>query len=272
MTLNRYKEFFCNVYVKIIVLMIYIISVNLLSGYLAVGFKFPSLWGNSQIFLDYAMPFGLTWALAHWPSIIIFTIPLLMLPHWNEKLVQRFRVICLSLFLILIYGVIEKIPFALFSAVDSLTAFFISLLIRPPCYKETPKLVISLSIFSLLIISGGIYSLHNKWQQLAPDVIEPNLMEGLFKLNKIEVDKNYKQLTFNIDLTQMISEERLCQTSTEMVRSLFKTYSFDNQYKRIAMIYFNPKKTEDSPSYSLGGLEQYIENGESNIACYLKYK
>lgn len=185
-----YRNLFHKTAVKFGVLIIYLISVNLISGYIAVWLRFPSLWGNSQIFIDYAMPLGLTWALSHWPSMILVSIPLLRLVHWNARLINRFRIICLSIFLILIYGVIEKIPFALFPCVDLIVAFFLSLVIVPPSYKENPKLTISLNIFLCTLLIATSYLLYSKWQHRVPDIKKTNLMSGLFRLMSIITTEN----------------------------------------------------------------------------------
>ena len=268
-----YKELFHKTSIKVVLLLAYLISVNLLSGYIAVWLRFPSLWGNSQIFLDYSMPLGMTWASAHIPSMILVSIPLLLIPHWNAKQINRFRMICLCLFLILIYGVLEKIPFALFPAVDLFVAFFFSLAIVPPSYQDNPKLTIGLSIFLVLFLSISSYILFSKWQHRTPVIKETSLMNGLFKLNTIEVHNVYPELTFNVELTKMISQESVCNTAIEMTSNLFDTYRFDDSYKKIVEVIFNPTETESKNTpYHLGVLEQYEEDGKNNIFCNLKYK
>ncbi|MBL1141221.1 MAG: hypothetical protein HND53_04235 [Proteobacteria bacterium] len=273
MNSETYKTLFYKKSVITLLLLSYLISINILAGYIAVWLKFPSLWGNSQIFLDYAMPFGLTWALAHWPSMVLLSIPLLLLPHWNAKSIQRFRLICLCLFFILIYGVIEKIPFALFPAVDLFVALFFSLIIVPPDYKENPKLVISLLIFFSFILFSCSYYIYSKWQHQVPEIIKSNLMSGLFELKEIKVDTNYKKMIFSIELKQKIPQENVCQSAIKMSSALFNSYQFDKSYKKIAYIIFNSKQTGNrEPPYPLGELEQYEEKGILQIGCYLKYK
>ncbi len=266
-----YKDLFHKTSIKVALLLAYLISVNLLSGYIAVWLRFPSLWGNSQVFLDYSMPLGMTWASAHIPSMILVSVPLLLIPRWNAKQINRFRMICLSLFLILIYGVLEKIPFALFPAVDLFVAFFFSVFIVPPSYQDNPKFTIGLSVFLALIIISSSYILYSKWQHRTPVIKETSLMNGLFKLNTIDV--NYRELIFKVELTKMISQESVCNTAIEMTSNLFDTYRFDESYKKIVEVIFNPTQTEskDTP-YHLGVLEQYEEDGGKNIFCALKYK
>ncbi len=273
MNSNTYKAFFHTTRIKILLLLIYFISVNLLAGYAAVLMKFPSLWGNSKVFGEYAIPIFMTWGMAHWPSLIVIGISLFFVSGWNAIQIQRFRVICLSLLLVLIYGVIEKIPFVLFPAVDLLVGFFFSLIIVPPSYKENPKLTISLLIFLSVVLISSSYYLYSKWQHRTPEIKESNLMNGLFELKKVEVNKNYKELIFTIELTQFISQNDVCRIATEMSNTLFKKYSFDKQYKRIVQIIFNQNQSESIVTpYHLGLLEQYKENGEMQVGCYLMYK
>jgi len=142
MSPKTYSHFFRKPLAKLLLLLTFAISVNLLAGYIAVWLRFPTLWGGGQIFMEYVLPIHMTWAFAHWPSLILISIVLSLLPNWDSKQIERFRIICVCLFLILLYGISEKIPFALFPAVDLLVVFFFSIIIFPPSYKENPKLTI----------------------------------------------------------------------------------------------------------------------------------
>ncbi len=273
MNSDIYKAIFRKTAVKTTLLLIYVISVNLLAGYVAVWLNFPSLWGISNVFGEYATPLFMTWGLAHWPSLILLGLPLLLIPDWKANQIQRFRVICLSLFVILIYGVLEKIPFALFPAIDALVAFFLSLIIVPPNYRENPKLIIGLSIFLSLVFVISSHYIYSKWQHRTPEIKESKLMNGLFELKKIEVNKNYRELIFSVDLKQQFSQENTCESALKMSKTLFNSYRFDNEYKRIVMLTFNPTRSDNRLSpYPLGELDQYEEDGEIHIACYIKYK
>ncbi len=220
------------------------------------------------------MPIGMTWGLAHWPSLILISIPLLLIPHWNAKQVKHFRLICAALILILLYGVIEKIPFALFPTVDLFTAFFFSLFIAPPSYKENPVLTITMAGLLSIATLIGVYHLYSKWQHQAPNIKESDLMNGLYKLKTISVDNGYrKELLFTIELTQYIEPDRGCDSASEISELLINTYPFDEGYHKIVDVVFNQEGKDNvfSP-YPLGQMEQYKEAGKSHIACYLKYK
>ena len=273
MNSETYRRFFRKQPVKILLLITYAITVNLLAGYIAVWLKFPTLWGGGQIFVEYALPIHMTWAFAHWPSLILISIALSLLPNWNAKQTERFRIICLGSFLILLYGINEKVPFALFPAIDLITALFLSFIIVPPTYKENPKSVICLLLLLSIIVLSSIYCLYTKWQHQTPDIKEMELMGGLFTLQSISVDNNYKkELLFTIELTQYIPEDEACTLALEMSETLYKSYPFDKKYGRITKIIFNPKKTKNDSPYSLGELEQYKGAGQLKIGCYLKYK
>ena len=267
------QQFFRKTPAKFLLFISYFISVNLLAGYCAVWLRYPSLWGGGNVFYEYGMPIGI-WGLSHWPSLILISIPLLLIPHWNTKQINRFRAICISLFLILLYGVIEQIPFALFPAIDLLTAFFFSFVIAPPTYKENPKLTISMIIFLSLCILTGVYYLYSKWQHQTPIIKNTVLMNGLYKLKNIQVDNGYrKELLFTTELTQYIEPDKVCDSALEMGELLINTYAFDNKYNKVVEVVFNPKEKENNfKAYTLGLIEQYKEDDELKLGCYLKYK
>lgn len=274
MNLEIYERIYSKPIAKVILFFVYVISVNLLAGYVAVWLRFPSLWGGGDVFQEYAIPIGMTWAMSHWPSIILLGIPLLLLPGWNANQIRRFRLICLGLFLILIYGVIETVPFALFPAVDLFVAFFFSIIIVPPTYKEDPLLTIAMILLLSISVLAGMYVLYSKWQHQTPEIKDTELMGGVFRLEAISVNNGYKkEMIFTIELKQYISQDDVCNVATEMGEEIFDTYPFDKTYHKIIKIIFNPEQAEgNSQNYALGEVAQYEEDGELHIGCYLKYK
>jgi len=266
-----YKAFFRKTPVKLLLFLTYFISVNLLAGYCAVRLRYPSLWGGGNVFLEYGTPIGI-WGLSHWPSLLLISIPLLLVPHWNTKQINRFRIICVGLILVLLYGVIEQIPFALFPTVDLFIALLFSLIIAPPNYKENPALTVTMVMLLSISSLSGIYYLYAKWQHRTPVIKESVLMNGLFKLKTIHVDNGYrKEMLFTTELTQYIDTDKVCDTASKMSELLFNTYPFDEKYKKLVDIIFNPQQNDSLP-YTLGQMEQYEEDGELHIGCYLKYK
>lgn len=270
----RYQAILRKTPTKVLLFIAYVISVNLLAGYCAVWLRYPSLWGGSNVFYEYAMPIGMTWGLSHWPSLILVSIPLLLIPHWNTNQIRRYRIICIGLILILLYGVFEKIPFALFPTVDLFIAFFFSLIIAPPNYKENPVLTVTVAILITISTLYGIYYLYSKWQHQTPLIKESVLMNGLYKLKTINIDNSYrKEMLFTTELTRYIDPDKVCESATEMTSFLLETYPFDDGYNKTIEVVFNPEeKDNDLPPYPLGQMEQYEEDGETHIACYLKYK
>lgn len=220
------------------------------------------------------MPIGITWGLAHWPSLVLISVPLLLVPHWNAKQIKRSRIICVALILILLYGVIEQIPFMLFPKIDLFTAFFFSLIIAPPNYKENPVLTIAKTAILSIATLTGRYHLYSKWQHRTPISIKSDLMHGLYKLKSISVDNGYrKELLFTIELTEFIDPDRVCGSASKMSALLFNTYPFDEGYNKIVDVVFNPEeKDNDLTPYPLGQLEQYEEDGGLQVDCYLKYR
>ena len=272
MNAHSYRQFFSKTPAKILLLVVFIISVNLLSGYVAVWLRFPSLWGTSNIFFEYAFPLNLTWGFAHIPSFVLISIPLFLLSSWNQTQIQRFRIICVGLFLLLLYGVMEKVPFALYPAVDLFVAFFFSLIIVPPNYKENPKLTITLCALLILVILSSLTIGFSKWQHRTPTIKEANIMGGIFTLKNIDAGNSYRtELTFTVELTKYIDQETVCDTASQMGELLFNSYPFDNDYKKIIHVIYNPIQ-DSASSYKLGEVAQYEDDGEIHIGCYLKYK
>ena len=273
MSSKTYQAFFRKTQAKLLLFIAYFISVNLVAGYCAVWLRYPSLWGGGNVFLEYGTPIGI-WGLSHWPSLLLISIPLLLVPHWNTKQIRRSRIMCVGLILVLLYGVIEQIPFALFPTVDLFIALFFSLIIAPPNYKENPVLTIAMAILLSISSLTGVYYLYAKWQHRTPIIKESVLMNGLYKLKAIQVDNGYrKEMVFTTELTQYIEPDSVCDSASEMGQLLFNTYPFDVSYNKTVDIIFNPLRNENNLSaYPLGEVAQYEEDGETHIACYLKYK
>ncbi len=99
-------------------------------------------------------------------------------------------------------------------------------------------------------------------------------MNGLYKLKTINIDNSYrKEMLFTTELTRYIDPDKVCESATEMTSFLLETYPFDDGYNKTIEVVFNPEeKDNDLPPYPLGQMEQYEEDGETHIACYLKYK
>ena len=271
---ERWRLFCGKTPVKIVFLLIYMIAANLLSGFIAVWFRFPSLWGNGEVFIDYAQPVSFTYALSHWPSLLLLAVPIIKMPDWNVMQIRRFRKICVISFLLLSYGLLEQIPFALFSAVDLFLVFAISLIILPPTLKQNPVIIsVILAILTIVALKGSSI-LYFNWKHQVPLIKQVELYDGLYKLLSIDVKNRNKELVFNLDITRYIAENDLCDMGTTLFTSLIKSYPFDNAYHRLVEIKFNPvDKKRGELAYPLGYLIENKENdGRPAVACYLKYK
>lgn len=99
-------------------------------------------------------------------------------------------------------------------------------------------------------------------------------MNGLYKLKNIQVDNGYrKELLFTTELTQYIEPDKVCDSALEMGELLINTYPFDNKYNKVVEIIFDPIEKENNfKPYTLGLIEQYKEDDELKLGCYLKYK
>lgn len=125
--------------VRIAIGLAFLLVVNLLAGWLAQELRYPSLWGNSQVFAEYAWPLPYGWSMVHWVSMLPLAFVVAALPGWPPSRLVRTRWILLGLLAAVLfvevewpYGRLNRIPFLLFFAVDFSVALLVSLAIRPP--------------------------------------------------------------------------------------------------------------------------------------------
>ncbi len=114
----------------------FLVAVNWTAGALAVEFRYPSLWGRSDVFVEYAYPLPLSWALAHLATMIPLAWATWRSWDWEPSQVLRLRIglllgLIASASLDLIYGGgrWHRIPFILFPLVDLGWALTLSLLL-----------------------------------------------------------------------------------------------------------------------------------------------
>ncbi|MFT5727058.1 MAG: hypothetical protein ACI8PB_001190 [Desulforhopalus sp.] len=79
-----------------IIISVFLIVVNLACGFIAVEFRYPSLWGVSDVFKEYALPLHLSWAIAHWPSMLILCVLLFRMRDWDEAQITKIRCVLLA--------------------------------------------------------------------------------------------------------------------------------------------------------------------------------
>ena len=104
-----------------IVLPFYLVLVNLACGLIAVEFRYPSLWGGSNIFEEYAYPLPLSRAMAHLPSMGMMSVILYRMPSFSEGSLTKTRrgilialTLCIALEFVLGGGKFAQTPFLLF--------------------------------------------------------------------------------------------------------------------------------------------------------------
>lgn len=116
--------------------LLFLLAVNGTAGILAVEFRYPSLWGNREVFGEYAYPLPFNWAFAHLATMIPLACTTWLSWGWPPDRLRRYRTVLLvgligSVVLDFVYGGgrWHRIPFVLFAVVDFGWALALSLLL-----------------------------------------------------------------------------------------------------------------------------------------------
>lgn len=122
-----------------IIVVFFLVAVNLGCGWLAVEFGYPSLWGKSDVFDEYAYPLPMSWAMTHWPSMLIVAAMLYQMPKSDKAQITKTRrglmigiALCIAVEFVFGEGEFHQIPFVLFILVDLSLAYVLSLLLHQP--------------------------------------------------------------------------------------------------------------------------------------------
>lgn len=270
------RKYTSHILLRISVFILFLISVNLLAGYIAVQFNYPSLFNTKATFIEYAVPLPFTWGLDHIPSMLLFGIPLLFLPFWTDKQLRFFRIISLCSFALFCLELDQKIPFLLFPKIDSLTAIAFSLALRPPNRQENPILVATLKITAILMILLSIVFTYSTWRHLTPTISTTHYANDSFILQSITVNNDYrKEMTFHVDMIKFIPEYQACTLAQSLADDLLTDYPFDKNYDKTIDMTFNLKEIrgQEAP-YSIGeiSLNNAHKDKRGQFACYLKYR
>lgn len=136
----------------------FLIAVNLICGLVAVEFRYPSLWGNINVFEEYAYPMPLSWAMAHWPSMLLMSVLLFRLSSFSEAQVTKTQIgliagigLCIAIEFVFGGGKFHRIPFILFVLVDLSLVFVLALLLYQP---RRPILACSFVFVVVLILAS----------------------------------------------------------------------------------------------------------------------
>lgn len=157
---------------------LFFLTVNLGSGLLAVEFRYPSLWGNREVFHEYAYPAPYNWAIVHILSMVPLAYLVYQLPDLTPNRVRFWQVLSLVALVILFfievklpYGRLRNIPFALFFIVDVVTLIVITCLFNPP-WKTLIGLAVIVGLVSgyqiVTSIDFATISVGSKSEQSAP--------------------------------------------------------------------------------------------------------
>ncbi len=257
---------------RCLLFLVFLISVNVLAGYIALTLNYPSLWNVTASFWEYAVPLPFGWGLAHIPSMLLCGIPLLLLSNWQERYIRYFRVTCMGGFLMLLVVLGKKVPFILFPCVDALVALILSFVIVPPARRYTPILA---SVFALLILVLGSFT-YSAWRHQTPEITRVVYVDGAFTLKSITVNSDFrKEMIFDVDLNTRLLEDQLCAFAQVLADSLLQDYPFDNSYSKKITVNFNPlSESVGFGVYGLGelSLDDAHKEQDGQFACYMKYK
>ena len=138
-----------------LIIPLFLVAANLICGFIAVEFRYPSLWGGSDVFNEYAMPLSLSWALAHWPSMLLACALLFRMPELRGAQVSSIRLglligiaCCIAIEFLYGGGRFHRIPFVLFFLVDLSLAYVLSLLL----YKRPKPMIAALFLIAVTLI------------------------------------------------------------------------------------------------------------------------
>ena len=266
-------KFNSSLWFRVLVFIIFIVSVCLLAGYIAVKFRYPSLFNAEPSFAEYAIPHLFSWAFIHLPSMAIYGFPLLFLPKIHRKYTRYFRIFCICSFLLLLLELDEKIPFLLFPKIDALVALTLSFFVLPPNQKDNPltvSILKGLAFLSFLIFTFFAYSF---WSHQTPVITETEY--GAFELKSITVNDDFrKEMFYEVDIKERLPEEELCVLAQKMAHGLLEDYPFDSAYAKTVQVTFRPDEGVNLESYDLGeiSLRDKHKERDGSFGCYLRYK
>lgn len=260
---------------RITVFIVFLVCVNLLAGFVAIKLGYPSLYNVKASFGEYAVPLPFMWAFAHIPSMLIYGLPLLFLPAWQEKYVRYYRIVCICSFILLLLELDGKSPFLLFPKVDAVVALIFSLIVVPPTRRDNPILVKVLLLSTFVGALFLAYYLYSWWIHRTPDIKNTNYDAGVFELLTIQVNNDFrKEMLFKVQLIETLPEEQLCEHAQTLASELLRDYPFDNDYKKEIHMVFTPLGEDEARSYNLGevSLENKHKDRDGRFACYMKYR
>jgi hypothetical protein len=263
---------------RLLALLVFLIAVNLLSGFIAVTLNYPSLFNVNASFSEYAAPFSFTWALAHWPSLLLYGIPLLFHTRTQEKLVLYYRLFCGVSFCLLMLELDAKVPFLLFPKVDAMTGLLLSLTLVAPTRSANPVLFPVVCAAGAAVMGVVVFFAYSHWQHRTPELNRTLYADRKFELTAIDVDKERHEMRVVMDLTVRMDVIESCKLGQQVAEQVTLDYPFDPSYNKLIEVWFNPatpdlKESHDDP-YRLGeiSLNETDRDSDGKLACYLSYR
>jgi hypothetical protein len=256
----------------------FLLGVNLLSGYIALALGYPSLWNVAPSFSEYALPLPFTWALMHWPSMLLYGIPLLYLTRERQRVTTYYRLFCVISFCLLLVQLDERIPFLLFPKVDAAIGLILSLVLVPPNRVANPVLFPMVCVAVLAALLAAIFTGFSLWRHRTPQLTTTNYAGGIFRLTAIEVDKTFREMRMMVELRKQLEVKEACELGQQMALKLLQDYPFDPVYARRIEVRFNPAGSDlhesADLSYPLGeiSLNKADRDADGSFPCYLRYK
>lgn len=238
----------------------YLFGVNLLAGWAAVTFRYPSLWGNSDVFAEYAIPLPLGWAFVHWLSMAPLTLAIFALPRWSDLQVRKFRLLLAGVLLgavALDFGMgggrWHRVPFLLFPLVDASTGLALSFL------RSKRALLISAAIalagtFAMITIPNWMEQQRVSKRDARLEQVESD--RGWFRSRGVESDG--LQTIYRLELEKGIdqhSRDELCYDALTAYERMLEIREPDDRTDPI--VHFI--KTESS--HPTSGEARYSSNG-----------
>ncbi len=270
---KRDARFNSSLWFGVLVFIVFIISTCLLAGYVAVEFRYPSLFNVEPSFAEYAIPYIFSWALIHLPSMAIYGSPLLFLPRIHEKYTKYFRIFCICSFLLLLLELDAKIPFLLFPKIDAVVALLLSFFVLPPSKKDNPLTVALLKGLALLSFLIAAFFAYSFWSHQTPVITKTEY--GDFELKSITVNNDFrKEMFYDVDIKARHPEEGLCELGQKLAQDLLKDYPFDRAYAKKIKVSFRPDAGVNLEPYELGEISLMDKHKERDgrFSCYLRYK
>lgn len=263
---------------KRLAFILYLVCVNVLSGYLALALNYPSLFNVDARFGEYAYPLPFTWALAHWPSMLFFGVPLLYISQGSRKLTQYHRLFCVITVGLLFPVLDAKIPFLLFPWVDALAGLVFSLVLVPPNRHANPVQFPVTCLGVVAVVGVVAYIAFDHWQHRTPGLNNTTYADGVFELTSIDINKELHEMRIVMDLKERLDTRRSCQLGQQVAVNVLQDYPFDNSYNKLIEVWFNPANADlpenSGRPYRLGeiSLNESDKDSDDSFVCYLKYK